>query len=94
MAGAMDGPLIALLAIGISLVIGWLLFGVAGETSATVNSFFGLLGRVAWILIGVVAILGGFLIVGFLLIALGLFLALGHWQILKESDIRAKIAGD
>lgn len=91
---AMDGPLIALVAIGAGLLVGWLLFQSVGEYSVGANSFFGLLGRVAWIIVGVAAIIGGFVIVGFILVALGLFLGLGHWMILKESDIRAKIAGD
>lgn len=91
---SMGGTILALVAIGAGLVVGWLLFSAAGEASATVNSFFGFLGRVAWIIIGIVAIFGGFYVVGVLLIALGLFLAMGHWMILKESDIRAMIAGD
>lgn len=94
MAGAMDGPLIAFIVITAGLVVGWLLFSAAGEASATANSFFGFLSRVLWIIIGIVAIFGGFIIAGFLLIALGLFLALGHWKILKDSDVRALIAGD
>lgn len=93
MAGAMDGPLVALLVIAAGLIVGWLLFSAAGEASATANSFFGFLSRVFWIIIGFAAVIGGFVLSGFLLIALGLFLALGQWQILKDSDIRAMIAG-
>lgn len=94
MAGAMDGPLVALLVIAAGFIVGWLLFRVAGEASATANSFFGVLGRAAWIIVGIVAIIGGFLLAGFFLIAIGLFLGLGQWEILKDSDIRAAIAGD
>lgn len=94
MAGAMDGPLIVLLVIAIGMALGYLLFSTAGQASATANSFFGLLSRVTWIIVGIAAVVGGFLIPGFLLITLGMFLGLGHWNILKEKDIRAMIAGD
>lgn len=94
MVGAMDGPLVALLVIAAGLVVGWLLFSVAGEASMTANSFFGVLGRAGWIIVGIAAIIGGYLLAGFFLIAVGLFLGLGHWEILKDSDIRATIAGD
>jgi hypothetical protein len=89
----MAGALIALAAIAIGLGLGWLFFQMAGEASPALNSFFGVLGRVAWIIIGVAAIIGGMVVLGVILISLGVFLGLGHWMILKDSDIRRKIAG-
>lgn len=94
MAGAMDGPIMALLIIGIGVTLGVLLFRVGGEYAAGANSVFGLLSRVFWVVLGIVLVFGGFVFSGLMFIAIGLFLALGHWQILKDSDLRAAIAGD
>jgi len=86
----------ALLALGVIIIavaLGWAFFQVAGEASPAVNSFFGILGRLIWVIIGVWAVLGGMVVVGVFFITLGVFLGLGHWMILKDSDVRRKIAG-
>lgn len=96
----MNGMLIALLAMGGAFYLSSILFKRQGDKSATVSATTGIISNTVYITAAIFLIissasggdkLGG--IAGFILLTVMLFLARGNIRILKESEVRAKIAG-
>lgn len=98
----MSNGLIALAAIGAAVYLSRFLFQRHGEKSATVSATTGLTSNLIYSTVAIFLILssvsGGSVIspgaiAGILLLIVMLFLAQGNYRVLKESEIRAKIAG-
>lgn len=96
----MNGPLLALFAIGAALFLSSILFERQGEKSATVSATTGIISNAIWISAAVFIIFSSVTgsqwlraVAGTLLLTLMLYLARGNYRILKESEVRAKIAG-
>lgn len=96
----MNGLLFALVAIGTAFLVSGELYDRRGDQSITVSAITGLTSNVIYstAAIGLVlsAAMGGnygLALVGVLLLILLFFLARGNLELLKESEIRAKIAG-
>ncbi|ELY97152.1 hypothetical protein [Natrialba asiatica] len=94
----MNGLLLGLLAIGIAVFLSGTLFERRGDQSITVSAVTGLTSNVIWSAAAVFLILGGSgvgaqALIGVLWLTLMLYLARGNLQLLRESEVRAKIAG-
>ena len=86
--------LTALVAIGLGLFLGNLLFKRRGsqarEASATLSVFTGLF----WLTAGIFAVIGGFTIIGMVVIALTFFMVRGNYiEATNGEGIRSRIAG-
>jgi len=96
----MNGLLFALVAIGVAVFLSGTLYDRRGDQSITVSAATGIASNVIWsaAAIGMIlsAAMGGSYataLVGVVFLTLMLYLARGNLQLLRESDIRAKIAG-
>lgn len=96
----MNGLILALVAIGGAVFLSGALFDRRGNQSITVSAATGITSNVIWSTAAIAMILSSALggnhataIVGFALLTLMLYLARGNLQLLKESEVRAKIAG-
>ena len=96
----MNGLLFALVAIGTAVFLSGALYDRRGDQSITVSAATGLTSNVIWSTAAVAMILSAAVggnyatgLVGLLFLTLMLYLARGNLQLLKESEIRAKIAG-
>ncbi|AEH39532.1 hypothetical protein [Halopiger xanaduensis] len=100
----MSGGILALVAIATAIYLSKFLFQRHGEKSATVSSATGLTSNLLYSTVAIFLILSSVgsspgslvspgAIVGMGLLIIMLFLAQGNYRVLKESDIRAKIAG-
>jgi len=90
-----DGPLFALVVIATAFVISGVLYDRQGDKSTTVSATFGLVGNIVYTSAAVFLILGGgsSAFVGFILLIAVWFMARGNIETLRESKLRAKIAG-
>ena len=96
----MNGLLFALAAIGAAVFLSGTLYERRGDQSITVSAVTGLTSNVIWSTAAIAMILSAAIggnyatgIVGLLFLTLMLYLARGNLQLLRESEIRAKIAG-
>jgi len=96
----MNGLLFALIAIGVAVFLSGALFDRRGDQSITVSAVTGITSNVLWSVAAIAMIMSaavggnyatGF--VGLIWLTLMLYLARGNLQLLRESEIRAKIAG-
>jgi len=96
----MNGLVFALVAIGFAIFISSALYDRRGTQSKTIGAVTGLtsniilsMSAIAMILTASIGERYGIAIVGVVLLILMLFLAQGNLEILRESEVRAKLAG-
>lgn len=96
----MNGLLFALVAIGAAFFLSGALYDRRGDQSITVSAVTGLTSNVIWSTAAIGMILSAALgdnyalaLVGVIWLIIMFYLARGNLALLRESDIRAKIAG-
>lgn len=84
----------ALLAIGVGLLAGQLLFKRRSGQSTQASATFSVLTSIFWLTAGVFAVIGGFHLIGMIVIALTFYMARGNYREATGGEgIRARIAG-
>ena len=96
----MNGLLFGLVAIGTAVYLSGALYDRRGNQSITVSAATGLTSNVIYSTIAIAMILSAatgsnyaLAFAGLILLTIMLFLARGNLRLLKESEVRAKIAG-
>lgn len=84
----------ALLAIGLGLFIGNVLFERRHGQARELSAGFSVLTSLFWLSAGIFAVIGGFYLAGMIVIALAFYLARGNYREATGGDgLRARIAG-
>jgi hypothetical protein len=73
-----------LIAIGVGIALGRLLYTQAGGASVTIYSAIGTLTTTFWMIVGVFMIVGGFTVGGVLVVMFGFYFASGNYQRYKQ----------
>lgn len=84
---------LSLVAIGIAIFIGNLLYLRGGSESQTVGAGVALVGSVFWLGIGIYLILGGMWYFGIPIVILFVYLSRGNARTLQEDNVRQRLAG-
>lgn len=86
--------LAAVLSIGFGLFVGLILYNRRGGQATQTSAAFSVFTSLFWMTAGIFAILGGFVVVGVIVVALFFYMALGNYeQATQGRGIRARING-
>jgi len=91
----LNSMMTVLIALGVAVAMGQILFNQAGSGAPTLYSAFGTITGTFWFLGGFFMLLGGFIVGGMLAIAIGFYLARGNYARYKQErgqSLRARIA--
>jgi len=79
--------------VGIAFLVGVGLYARFGGATSTAADAIALIGKLGWIVAGIMLVVGGFVILGMILVILGVAIGLGRADRISDRDLRSELNG-